>query len=371
MNFEEKKDYLDKAPDVISLNKAEDIVAPLFLRQIIKKSKAAANLKNYYCFHNDCRIGVYIEEQNFYLAFINNPKPLFGFKGFVTIQKVTEILKDEWNFFEEQSISGASIFQKHTDSEKSYLKYIMSFNEDPEVEKEILKKEEEEASRKKKEILKKDRAELKDFIKKEREDHIKKKYGDKALKLFGGDKEAKSENLRLMKKPILFNSIQELKASRAKMALKDAEFAAKEKKRKTDARLKFRDAELKKKAEAKLKKKADAELMKQEYARRQASRKADRKLIVERFGEKIAKAFESRRVAIGMPISYVIKIKGRGFETKRLITKDKESKKEKYGQYFKRLKGGNKSNHPSYEIEIEYEMDQNSGSWIVSSYKDL
>ena len=94
------------------------------------------------------------------------------------------------------------------------------------------------------------------------------------------------------------------------------------------------------------------------------------KLLIDKYGEKVAKAYNSKRVEIGMPISYVNELKGSGHDRKRSVSKDGESIKEKYGKYFKELSGGKKSSNPSYKMEIEYERSEDGSSWLVSSYKD-
>ena len=94
------------------------------------------------------------------------------------------------------------------------------------------------------------------------------------------------------------------------------------------------------------------------------------KLLTDKYGEKVAKAYNSKRVEIGMPISYVNDLKGSGHDRKRSVSKDGESIKEKYGKYFKQLAGGKKSSNPSYKMEIEYERSEDGSSWLVSSYKD-
>ena len=94
------------------------------------------------------------------------------------------------------------------------------------------------------------------------------------------------------------------------------------------------------------------------------------KLLTDKYGEKVAKAFDSKRVEIGMPISYVNELKGSGHDRKRSVSKEGESIKEKYGKYFKELSGGKKSSNPSYKMEIEYERSEDGSSWLVSSYKD-
>ena len=89
------------------------------------------------------------------------------------------------------------------------------------------------------------------------------------------------------------------------------------------------------------------------------------------YGEQVAKAFASKKVTIGMPISYVKEIKGEGHDRKRIVLRDGESIKEKYGKYYKSLTGGKKSTNPSYKMEIEYERNEAGNSWLVVSYKDF
>ena len=301
MNFEQKKEYLIRAPDIVTLAEAENTVAPWFLRIGSGKSKPKANLKNYYFFHKDCRIGIYSDKQKFYLVFINVPRPFLGFKGRVTVLEVSEILKDTWDFFEESRVSGSSTFIKHTNSEKLFLKYIISFNENPEIEKQALIKEKELEEEAKKQAL----------IKKEKE--------------------------------------AEEKAEREKQEL--------------EQRKKERAERKKKLAEQEAKRKKQAALALARYQEKI-------KLLTDKYGEKVAKAFDSKRVEIGMPISYVNELKGSGHDRKRSVSKEGESIKEKYGKYFKELSGGKKSSNPSYKMEIEYERSEDGSSWLVSSYKD-
>ena len=109
-------------------------------------------------------------------------------------------------------------------------------------------------------------------------------------------------------------------------------------------------------------------------ARKEAEQKAELikilELLEKNYGEQVAKAFASKKVTIGMPISYVKELKGSGHDRKRAISRDGESIKEKYGKYYKELAGGKRSSNPSYEMEIEYEKKEGGVSWIVSSYKD-
>ena len=110
-------------------------------------------------------------------------------------------------------------------------------------------------------------------------------------------------------------------------------------------------------------------------ARKEAEQKAELikklELLEKHYGEQVAKAFASKKVTIGMPISYVQEIKGEGHDRKRIVLRDGESIKEKYGKYYKSLTGGKKSTNPSYKMEIEYERNEAGNSWLVVSYKDF
>ena len=102
-----------------------------------------------------------------------------------------------------------------------------------------------------------------------------------------------------------------------------------------------------------------------------ARKKAEKLELLEKdYGEQVAKAYASKKVTIGMPISCVKEIKGEGHDRKRAVSKDRESIKEKYGKYYKSLTGGKKSSNPSYKMEIEYERNEAGNSWLVVSYKD-
>jgi trichohyalin len=156
----------------------------------------------------------------------------------------------------------------------------------------------------------------------------------------------------------------EVEAERKKQ---DAEAEAERKKQAAEAA-----AERRKIEKAKLKKKlAEAEAERKKQAALALARYQEKiKLLTDKYGEKVAKAFDSKRVEIGMPISYVNDLKGSGHDRKRSVSKEGESIKEKYGKYFKELSGGKKSSNPSYKMEIEYERSEDGSSWLVSSYKD-
>ena len=163
--------------------------------------------------------------------------------------------------------------------------------------------------------------------------------------------------------------IKEIKQAEAEAERKkqEAEAEAERKKQAAEAA-----AELRKIERAQLKKKraeAEAERKKQE-ALALARHQEKIKLLTDKYGEKVAKAYNSKRVEIGMPISYVNDLKGSGHDRKRSVSKDGESIREKYGKYFKKLSGGKKSSNPSYKMEIEYERSEDGSSWLVSSYKD-
>ncbi len=156
----------------------------------------------------------------------------------------------------------------------------------------------------------------------------------------------------------------EAEAERKKQEAEERAERKKQKEKQEAERLKKERAERKKKlAEQEAERKKQAALA---LARHQEKIK----LLTDKYGEKVAKAFDSKRVEIGMPISYVNELKGSGHDRKRSVSKDGESIKEKYGKYFKELSGGKKSSNPSYKMEIEYERSEDGSSWLVSSYKD-
>ena len=163
--------------------------------------------------------------------------------------------------------------------------------------------------------------------------------------------------------------IKEIKQAEAEAERKKQEVEAEAERKKQAAEA---AAELRKIERAQLKKKlaeAEAERKKQE-ALALARHQEKIKLLTDKYGEKVAKAYNSKRVEIGMPISYVNDLKGSGHDRKRSVSKDGESIREKYGKYFKKLSGGKKSSNPSYKMEIEYERSEDGSSWLVSSYKD-
>jgi hypothetical protein len=163
--------------------------------------------------------------------------------------------------------------------------------------------------------------------------------------------------------------IKEIKQAEAEAERKkqEAEERAERKKQKEK-----QEAEQLKKERAERKKKlAEAEAERKKQAALALARHQEKiKLLTDKYGEKVAKAYNSKRVEIGMPISYVNDLKGSGHDRKRSVSKDGESIKEKYGKYFKQLAGGKKSSNPSYKMEIEYERNEDGSSWLVSSYKD-
>jgi hypothetical protein len=163
--------------------------------------------------------------------------------------------------------------------------------------------------------------------------------------------------------------IKEIKQAEAEAERKkqEAEERAERKKQKEK-----QEAEQLKKERAERKKKlAEAEAERKKQAALALARHQEKiKLLTDKYGEKVAKAYNSKRVEIGMPISYVNDLKGSGHDRKRSVSKDGESIREKYGKYFKKLSGGKKSSNPSYKMEIEYERSEDGSSWLVSSYKD-
>jgi hypothetical protein len=163
--------------------------------------------------------------------------------------------------------------------------------------------------------------------------------------------------------------IKEIKQAEAEAERKkqEAEERAERKKQKE----KQEAEQLKKERAERKKKQAEAEAERKKQAALALARHQEKiKLLTDKYGEKVAKAYNSKRVEIGMPISYVNDLKGSGHDRKRSVSKDGESIKEKYGKYFKQLAGGKKSSNPSYKMEIEYERSEDGSSWLVSSYKD-
>ena len=163
--------------------------------------------------------------------------------------------------------------------------------------------------------------------------------------------------------------IKEIKQAEAEAERKkqEAEERAERKKQKE----KQEAEQLKKERDERKKKQAEAEAERKKQAALALARHQEKiKLLTDKYGEKVAKAYNSKRVEIGMPISYVNDLKGSGHDRKRSVSKDGESIKEKYGKYFKQLAGGKKSSNPSYKMEIEYERSEDGSSWLVSSYKD-
>ena len=156
----------------------------------------------------------------------------------------------------------------------------------------------------------------------------------------------------------------EAEAERKKQEAEERAERKKQKEKQEAERLKKERAERKKKL-------AEQEAEREKQAALALARHQEKiKLLTDKYGEKVAKAFDSKRVEIGMPISYVNELKGSGHDRKRSVSKEGESIKEKYGKYFKELSGGKKSSNPSYKMEIEYERSEDGSSWLVSSYKD-
>ena len=226
---------------------------------------------------------------------------------------------------------------------------------------------EQETERKKQEAeqRKKERAE-----RKKKEDEAAKQFNE-TLKKFKSDyPNIEYTKLEMECRKYLASGLEE---ERSEILVNLKELEIKEiKQAEAETERKKQEAEQRKKERAERKKKlAEQEAKRKKQAALALARYQDKiKLLTDKYGEKVAKAFDSKRVEIGMPISYVNELKGSGHDRKRSVSKDGESIKEKYGKYFKELAGGKKSSNPSYKMEIEYERSEDGSSWLVSSYKD-
>ena len=137
-------------------------------------------------------------------------------------------------------------------------------------------------------------------------------------------------------------------------------------------------AKLEKEREEEKKRKAYRERKAEEKRQAEAARKAEEKkekiaLLKDKYGENIAKEFEAGRIAIGMPISYVEYIYGAGHDRKRNVSKDGETKKEKFGIYYKIDGRTGKENRkkPYFQLEVEFERNEKGNSWLVTGFRDL
>ena len=226
---------------------------------------------------------------------------------------------------------------------------------------------EQETERKKQEAeqRKKERAE-----RKKKEDEAAKQFNE-TLKKFKSDyPNIEYTKLEMECRKYLASGLEE---ERSEILVNLKELEIKEiKQAEAETERKKQEAEQRKKERAERKKKlAEQEAKRKKQAALALARYQDKiKLLTDKYGEKVAKAFDSKRVEIGMPIPYVNELKGSGYDRKRSVSKDGESIKEKYGKYFKELSGGKKSSNPSYKMEIEYERSEDGSSWLVSSYKD-
>ena len=157
------------------------------------------------------------------------------------------------------------------------------------------------------------------------------------------------------------------------------EIAELEKKREEEKKRKAyeeRKAEEKRQAEAA--RRAEEERLAEEERQAEAARRAEEKkkkiaLLKENYGENIAKEFEAGRIAIGMPISCVEYIYGAGHDRKRNVSKDGETKKEKFGIYYKIDGRTGKENRkkPYFQLEVEFERNEKGNSWLVTGFRDL
>ena len=125
----DKKKYLLSIEDVLNIIEASKIVAKWFVKS--KKTSPEYQLKNYVCFHKDCKYGVYLNEDKFYFVSILRPKKFFGIESAMSIQVVSEILTDdlEDSHLEKGSITGATLIRRDTESEKNFFKTIIDFDE--------------------------------------------------------------------------------------------------------------------------------------------------------------------------------------------------------------------------------------------------
>ena len=89
--------------------------------------------------------------------------------------------------------------------------------------------------------------------------------------------------------------------------------------------------------------------------------------LIKMHGEDVIKAYHSGEVAIGMPYYLVEEILGFGHDSKKKASKLGETLKSKYGEYYKTLSNGERSNTASYKMEVEYERSNSNDIWIVSA----
>tara|TARA_Y100000739_G_C20543108_1_gene434553 strand:+ start:144 stop:1238 length:1095 start_codon:yes stop_codon:yes gene_type:complete len=357
-----KKEYLLSIPDIVDVIEASDTVAVWFIKS--KKDKPEYQLENYVCFHKDCKYGVYLDGKKFYFVSILRPKKFLGIESALSIQVVSEILTDdlEDSHLEKGSITGATLLRRDTDSEKNFFEAITSYDDVAAADQalDLQNKIKEETERKTKEA---ERAAVEETERKAQED---------------AERKAREEAIRIAKEEAERKALEDAER-KAKEAERIADEEMERKKKLWAAKKAEEEALRKAQEEAERKAQEDAEKKAQEEAERKAreaeiraKEKAEKlQFLINKYGEDVVKALNSKKVALGMPISMVEEIKGQGYDRKRNISKQGETIKEKYGKYYKKLASGKKSSAASYEMEIEYERDESGNSWLVSSLKDL
>ena len=309
-----KEEFLLSLPDSISLTEALSDVAAIFTKQRSRDQKIpTGDLEKYICFHKELKWGVYKHEDQYFLVNIWHPKKFLGIESKTTLMKVTEVLTDanDASYIEKANIKGNNVLTKTSDSEKLFLQAITD-----EGTKEAFKERQAEELRLTKLEEEREKAEEKRIANKKRAEEKSQREHLKRLE------EAKEKQIANKKRAIA-----------AKVA---------------EENIKIRVANEKEKRRAKYK------LLENKYGLEGSFRTE----------------FNRRIITLDMPIEMVIAIKGKGHERKRNVTKDGEQIKEKYGKYFKTLSSGVKSTTPSYNLQVEYEKNDNN-VWVVTGYKDL
>ena len=82
---------------------------------------------------------------------------------------------------------------------------------------------------------------------------------------------------------------------------------------------------------------------------------------------------KSQTVHVSQQISCVEYIYGAGHDRKRNVSKDGETKKEKFGIYYKIDGRTGKENRkkPYFQLEVEFERNEKGNSWLVTGFRDL
>ena len=378
-----KEEFLLSIPDSISLTEALSDVALIFTKvSIMYRKKSQADLEKYICFHKGLKWGVYKHEDKYFLVNIGQSKFL-GIESKVILLKVTEVLTDDPDdsHLEKGSIKGNTFLQKTSDSEKLFLQTITEYDSKQEAVK---------AEELVKQITAKRKAEER-IRKKTREEEVIRKKDELEKKIIGAGTFSVLDIRKVINNYSSIEAaeeqfeeiLEELNTLESTQALqkKEREAAEEERRKAAEAAEEERRKAVEAAAEKRRKEREIANERKRKYdeAVEKERKKAEEairekyKLLANQSGlvnDQFWFEFRHRKIILGMPIGMVQEIKGPGHDRKRSVTKDGEQIKEKYGKYFKTLSSGVKSTKPSYNLQVEYEKNDNN-IWVVTGYKDL